>query len=270
MLFRQLFLDAISNELNGMDYYLKDNSFYIYKREAGVVLCISFDVFSNGSDFWVGAGAEDFSSSIEQLPNGQLSVRCYDVNEYAPRHGLQAIDNCNVSPENFLPKRHSKSTLLPKLHQNMNLLRNSLLKDLLSIETPEDYYRFRVRGDGMHHVASIPFPTISSFFLCVSLGKLREASHVYLMMLRRQDRNICAIDECMQLKPSDRILGALDECYDPTPSNKNRNTYEQLEKEAKAIETVLNEYQKALLAETQRRIDSSRTVCDAFFNHQQA
>lgn len=263
MLFRQLFLDAISRELNGVEYCLKGDSFYIYRREIGVVICIAFDVFSNGSEFYIGAGATDFSSSIEVHPNGQLSVRCYDVNEYAPRCGYRGIDNRNVNPENCLPQRYSKSALVLKIQENVNLLRNTLLKELLGMQSLEDYYSFRVRADALHHTASIPFPTIDAFFLCISLDKFREAGHVYRMMLQRRDRDIFAIDECIRLNLSDRILRSLDE--DCTQVTTNRDAFLRLEREGAVIEGILNEHRTTLLDEAQRKIARSRAVCDTYF-----
>ena len=264
MLYRQLFIDAISDVLHDIQYRLVGNSFYIYKREIGVVICIGFDVFMGGSNFIIYGGAESVCSDIELLPNGKLPIGCYDVNVYAQRYRLPAFTNLNINPTDGAPKRYSKALLVPKLQQNLMLLKERLLPDLLRIESMEDYYNFKVRADGMMNAVAIPFPTIHTFYLCIFLGLIEPASHIYLRMHQRDDGNIAFINDHMKKDSRKKMIDVL-EC------TQSRyivllESFEQYDTKAKAIETVLRENQESLKVEAQKRIERSTNTLNHFFS----
>lgn len=263
MLYNQLFVDAIANALHDCKYTLVNNSFYIFNREIGLVISFGFDMFMNGSNFAIYGGADALCSQIDLWPNGQLSICGYDVNAYAPICGETAIDNLNINTATGDPKRYSKSLLTHKLDQNISLLEKCLLPDLLQIRNLEDYYNFKVKADGTRYFVATPFPTINTFFLCISLGKFKEASHIYHRMLLRQDNSIYDINACMHLASQSMINDALTGI--DAQATSIIESFARIEREADVIEQILRDHHAALTIATQSRIDSSRATCDRFF-----
>lgn len=261
-IYRQMFLGAIADALSGIEYHLVNDAFYVYKREIGVVIKVTFDAYSNVSAFRIYGGASAFCSSIELTSGGGLSVGCRDLNDYALRCGLPAIDNDNPLGAG---KRYRKAVLEEKLQKNMALFKKSMLADLLGIESVEDYYNYEVKAGGIRYTVEIPFPCIDTFFLCISLGKFREASHIYLRMLLQYmyTKSIDAINESMHLSSKDAVMDALDRV--DVQVNSNKDTFIRFEKEAEAVESVLRDHEASLMEEVENRIDKSRIICDRFF-----
>ena len=267
MVYRQLFLDAIADALNGTEYRLVNNSFYIYKREVGIIIIVTFDTYWNVSGFRIYGGASAFCDQIELSSNGQLGIHCYDLNDYASHCGLPKIDNDNPLSEPFgRPKRYTKVLLVEKLQQNMELFRKSLLADLLEIESMEDYYNFEVKAGGIRYSVAIPFPSIDAFFLCIFLGKFKEAGHIYLRFLKNMHYYysiIEKINDSMNLASAYVIINALDGI--DTQENSNKDSFIRFEKEAEMVENILRKHEAALMEEVQNRINKSRIICDRFF-----
>ena len=267
MLYRQLFLDAIAATLNGIEYHLVNNSFYIYKREIGIIIIATFDTYWNVSGFRIYGGASAFCDQIELLPNGQLGIHCYDLNDYAPHCDLSKIDNDNPLSESLgMPKRYTKALLEEKLQQNMELFKKSLLADLLKIESMEEYYSFEVKANGTKYSVAIPFPSVDAFFLCILLGKFKEAGHIYLRFLKNMNNyypSIEKINNSMNLTSAYVIINALDGI--DVQANSNKDAFIRFEKEAEVVENVLRKHETVLMKEVQNRINKSRIICDRFF-----
>ena len=264
MLFKQIFIDAIADVLKDTKYYLIDDSFYIYKREIGIVICLGFDVLLGGWTFYIAGGAASFCNNIELLPDHQLAIHCYDVNEYVEKCKCPSIENVNFDKVTGNPKRYTKALFIPKLRENIVLLKDRLLPDLLHIESLEDYYRFLVHADRTDYYIPIPLPSENTFFLCISLKKIREASHVYLLMLKQDDPAINSINQCMQLESEDIIFDALRQAASGAVSNKE--AYTKIEDQAQIIEDMLRKHQNLLEIELQRRITNSREICERYFS----
>lgn len=263
MLYHQLFIDAIADTLSGTEYRLLDDSFYIYKREIGIVIKATFDVFNNASEFRIYGGASAFCERIKSF-DGHLAITCYDLNEYALRCGLPQIDN--VNPLGSGNRRYKKEVLAEKLQQNMELFRKSMLADLLGIESLEDYYNFAVKAYGTKYSVAIPFPEYDTFFLSISLGKFKEASHIYLRFLKNMsiyDSVVEAINDSMHLALDCDIFNALDGI--DMQANTNMDAFDQFDKEAEVIESILRKHETILMDIIQYRVYASRIVCDRFF-----
>lgn len=263
MLFRELFIDAIAHELRDVEYRLIGDRFYIYKCETGIVCSFSFDVIMNGSDFYIFGGAASFCDKIEMLPSRQLLLYGYDVSSYAARCGLKSFSNVNYGADVYQRKRYTKAQIIKAIENNMAVFRETLLPDILNIASLEDYYNLRVKGDGFGYYVPVPFPSVSSFYLCISLEKFREASHVYLQMLRRNDEGVGEIDRHMHLPTRNHVIEALDKLYEARPVF--ADSFERLDREAKIIEDILLEHKEYLAEQLQRRISASRETCDVFF-----
>ena len=261
MLHRQLFIDAIENALGDTDYRLVGDSFYLYRPERGLVIKLSFDVLSGGSDFYIYGGAAAFCDKIEIWPDGQLSISGCDVSTYASCCGLPTFSNMNIDTANILlARRYTKAQLSRGIARNIDVFKKTLMPELLHMEGMEDYFNFKVKADGFRYYVPIPFPGINAFYLCLQLGKFREASHVCLMMLQRDAENVRAI--CKNMLPD--VINALGNTETPE-IHSNANTFERLDAQAKSIESVLNARQDDLKVVLRQRIDYSRTVCEKFF-----
>lgn len=299
MVYRQLFLDAIADALCGTNYRLVNcpdfnfSSFYIYQREIGITANISFNTYYNTSGFDIivclGSLSED---TIEDDDLRYLNVSCYTLNEYASVCGLMPIDNNNPLSEPLgRPKRYTKALLVEKLQQNMELFRKSLLADFLHIENMEDYFNFRAKmesnevagfferanfediynynltADAIISAVKIPYPSEQAFSLCLSLGKFKEASYVYLLPFFKSDyfHSDCLdrIDTCMKLELKKEVAKALEGI--DMPVNSSKDAFIRFEREAKVVENILRKHQTALMEVIQNRVNKNRIIVDRFF-----
>lgn len=248
-MYKELFTQAMKPILQGMDYVQEDCSFYLYRRPIQVVELISFDMISGGGMFYVFGGAAAFCNAICVYPNNQLSIGCYDVNDYLLKQGKPSLDNRCFSDNTGLSlKRYSKKQFIEQLDKNLELFRNTLLSDILKIKSLDDYYSFKVKGDAYGHIARIPFPTIDSFNLCIQLGKIYEASIIVFQMLRRNDPYLQLIDKILSM----RIIKATQDM-------------EYVEDICEFILHTLEANLDKFRIELDLRIDESRRICDQFF-----
>lgn len=265
MLYKQIFIDEISNAINSIDYFIANDVFYIYKRELGLIIKLSFDVQMGGSDFFIYGGLSSFSDRIELWPNSQLSIYGYDVSTYATRCGQQAFSNMNPILRNGLPKRYTKKEITNRICYNIDMLKKYLLKDIMQISNLKEYYDFKVKADGFGYYLPLPFPSIDTFFLCISLDRFKQASHIYNLMLRRNDDNINTINKYMELPFKSYIEDSLLNSETRFHSKSSLNSLSILESEAYIIENILIKQRSNLLITLDNTITNSRTVCDTFF-----
>lgn len=244
---------------------MANDVFYIYKREFGLIIKFSFDVQMGGSDFFIYGGLSSFSDRIELWPNSQLSIYGYDVSTYATRCGQQAFSNMNPNLRNGLPNRYTKREITNRICYNIDMLKKYLLKDIMQISNFKEYYDFKVKADGFGYYLPIPFPSIDTFFLCISLNMLKQASHIYNLMLRRHDDNINVINKCMKLPSKSYIEDSLINPETFLHSKSSLNSASVLESEAHIIENILIKQYSNLLIALDNTITNSRTVCDTFF-----
>lgn len=246
-MYKELFIQAMKSVLQGTDYVQDDCFFYYYRRSIQVVMKIGFEVIWGGADFRLWGGATSFCEGIEEFPDNWISIQCYEVNYYSCKQGGPSYSNICES-ENGAIKRYGKKQFIEQLDKNIELFRNRQLPDLLSIDSLDSYYNFKVKADAYGHIAKIPFPGLHSFYLCIQLGKIYEASIIVFQMMAKHDRNIHEIDKILSV----RIIEATKDM-------------EYVEDICEYILQLLNANIEKLRIEVERRVDESRRICDQFF-----
>lgn len=274
MLYKKQFEAALIEALGDCGYYQIDDDFYIYKPEVEMVCMFTYDVFWGGRDFEILAGASSFSEGIETKPNSrckrtegarQLDVRCLGVRDYVRGTGVAQLDNVHYDDRGY-PMKHTKATLLPKLEENIALLRSTLLADLQSINTFEDYYAHAVRRETPMFSAGYSIalldPSPSAFFLCLRAGRIEEASAIYLAMLRNGSNELDTLNTCMQLESTEELFKTLRR---PDYTCTLRESVKQWLAQIEIVAKLLEERRAPLEAELSRRIAQSRETCENFF-----
>ena len=281
MTYRRMFLDAIAGALNGTDYRFIDGEYYIYKREVGIVISVTYDTYWNMNGFHIEGSLSSFCGRRSITRYGLSNDYFYELNVYAYSCGLPRVDEVNPlllsgSLSGYYIRylrRYPKELLAENLQRTMELLKKSMLADFLGIESMEDYYNFIVKHRRIicpveiPSPIEIPSPTEDAFFLCILLGKLKEASHIYLRFLySKEDYGpyIEVLNEVINLKPVFRdIQNALDGIEPQT--NSGNDALIRFEEEAEVVETILRKHEAVLKEETQNRINESRIICDRYF-----
>lgn len=151
------------------------------------------------------------------------------------------------------------------LQENISLLKNTLLAELLKIDSVEDYYAFAIKHDsllmGTQYFPPIPFPSLSAFFLCIHVGKIREAGAVYTALLHQHNEAIFNINACMRPESTKEIHEKFDRLDYP---NTMHGGAERWLAEIEIVCNLLRERQELLKDEVSKRIERSRNVCDWF------
>lgn len=145
------------------------------------------------------------------------------------------------------------------------MLKNTLLAELLKIDSVEDYYAFAIKHDsllmGTQYFPPIPFPSLSAFFLCIHVGKIREAGAVYTALLHQHNEAIFNINACMRPESTKEIHEKFDRLDYP---NTMHGGAERWLAEIEIVCNLLRERQELLKDEVSKRIERSRNVCDRF------
>ena len=266
MIFKKEFLNAIDAVLSGQRHYLVGNNFYIYRPEVEMVCEFSFYVLCGGRDFEILGGAAAFCDDIEILPEtcaskenrGRLNVWCPSVGDYARAQGLADIQNTNFDAMG-IPQKYTKEELLPKLWENTALLKDTLLAELLSIKSMDDYYAFALKRDslftGTKYFPQILFPSLGAFFLSIRVGKMQEASAIYIVLLRQQSEAISKINACMRFESAKELTERFAQIDYP---NTMRGAVERWMSEIKIVDDLLEERRELLMEEVSRRIEKSK------------
>lgn len=247
-MFKEIFTKVMAAELLELDFRVVGGNFYLYKRDIGIVELIGFDMLFGGRDFYIAAGASSFCRKITVYPNNQLSIKCYDVAEYSRKCGIEPIVNLIDGRTGNAKTKYGKKSFEAQLERNIQLFRVTLLRDLSGLTNLMDYYNFKVKADAFGHEARIPFPTIDTFFLCVQLEKIMEASTVLLLMLKRGDDAVKYLGK--------DISNALDDILENSISSTEI---------CNMLSRVLYDHKDILHEKMERRISESRLVCDCYF-----
>lgn len=247
-MFNDIFKRAIKAELSGVEYYLIDGMFYIYQRDAELLKFIAFQVRPPGDDFSIVARAKSFSEGIIQYsPYKQLNMHGHEVNWYAKRIGVEHFSN-KLSVFNP-PWKYNRKMFLPQFEKNLQLCRDTLFRDLAEVNNLEDYYNFEAKIWSVEYSMNIPQPSLGSFYLCIQLNKIFEASVIAYIVIKDEYIGKDSFDQ--------RINSKLHKIVSAT-TDKEKAYY--------AISNILNEYNDILQAQIKQRIADSRSVCDNFIN----
>lgn len=273
MLYREEFLMAIETTLSSYDHYQIGNNFYIYKPEAEMLCEISFDVMNGASDFEILGGATTFCNEIEWIPpiydldgkTGWLRVWCPSVREYSQRQGFAVGDNVNLNKKG-LPQRYTKEKLRLQLQKNAASLER-LLSEWEDIKSIYDYYLFAIKQSnlltGSRLFPPVPFPSIDSFFLSIRVGKMREASTIYIDLLRKSSEEISTINAYLPAQPLRRAIEKISSLAFPITT---RGLKDRRAEETRIIKKLLTEYQDILLKEAMERVANGRKTCENFLH----